>query len=113
MQQSFPFGPRSANLAVPAAQANLAVGTAAATLTLPGMLANNETAAEATIRVHVDGSQPIAWCWGNNANLTYANGVSMLGNSVETFSVPGGISQMSFIALAAGSTVRVILGDGI
>jgi len=105
----FPFQPRGANANPPTAQASGAVGTAVSQINLPNAPYDGET----TARFVVDGTQPIAWAYGSQAGLTYANGVSMLANSAETFMIPMGVSQISVIALAAGSTLRIIPGDGV
>jgi tetrahydromethanopterin S-methyltransferase subunit D len=110
MQQS--FVPRACNGSqnvTPAAQATGAVGTGVTTINLPaGAPYDGETSA----RFLVDGSQNIAWAYGNATGLTYANGCVMLGNSVEVFGIPAGVTQISVIANAAGSTLRVVIGDG-
>lgn len=111
MQQSFPFQPRACNgtqNVTPAAQVSGAVGVAQATIALPGAPYDGET----TARFLVDGSQNIAWAYGNATGLLYTNGCAMLGNSVETFTIPAGVTQISTIALVAGSTLRIIIGDG-
>lgn len=111
MQQSFPFQPRACNgtqNVTPAAQSNGAVGVAQAAITLVGA----PFAAEASARFLVDGAQNIAWAYGNATGLTYANGCVMLGNSVEVFTIPAGVTQISTISLVAGSTLRIVIGDG-
>lgn len=108
MQQSFPFQPRAANQNPPLAQGFGGVTLAVTQINLPGTPVQDET----TMRLMVDGGSPIAWCYGAQAGLTYATGVPMLGNSVETFMCPPGVTQISVVALAAGSTLRIVLGDG-
>lgn len=105
----FPFTPRGANQTPPVAQASGAVGVTVSQINLPNAPYDGET----TARFMVDGTQPIAWAYGAQAGLTYANGEAMLGNSVETFMIPMGVSQISVIALAAGSTLRIMPGDGV
>jgi len=106
-QQSFSFQARGATGTTPAAQTALAVTAAVQQITLPSAPSEG-----GTIRVVVDGTQNIAWSYGVSASLNLSNGVHMLANTVETFSVPGGITQLSVIAAATGSTVRVMVGDG-
>jgi hypothetical protein len=110
MQQSFPFQPRGANQNPPVAQSALAVTTAVQQVSLPGVSPNGS---ETTMRIVVDGSSNIAWAYGAQAGLTYANGNAMLGNTVETFNVPNGVTQLSVIGAASGSTIRIHIGDGI
>lgn len=62
-------------------------------------------------RFIVDGTSTLAWCYGTNANLTAANGVAMLANSCEVFSIPVGVTVISAIG-TAGSTLRICPGDG-
>ncbi|CAB4188172.1 hypothetical protein UFOVP1165_65, partial [uncultured Caudovirales phage] len=60
------------------------------------------------------GTQTIHWLYGNVAVTTTgaAMGVPMLANTVETFTVPAGITQLSVIAAAVGSSLYVTVGDG-
>ena len=53
-----------------------------------------------------------SWCYGTNANLTINNGEYMLGNSVEVFALPPGVTQISVIGKAGGSIFRVHIGQG-
>jgi hypothetical protein len=101
------FTPFGANTATPTAQVELAVTASAQTLTLP-------TLPQATqVRIAVVGTDPVSWAYGNAvAGLTVANGVPMLGNSVEVFGLPFGTTQLSFISSGTASTVRVVLGEG-
>lgn len=101
------FTPRGANQTTPAAQVSIAVTAAIQQITLP-TLSNGENVA----RFIVDGTAPLAWCYGTNANLTVSNGVPMLANSVEVFGIPANILTISVIAGTTGSTLRINLGDG-
>lgn len=101
------FTPRGANQTTPAAQVSVAVTASILQITLP-TLANGENVA----RFMVDGTQPIFWCYGTNANLTTSNGVPMVSNSVEVFGIPAGTQTISVIAGTTGSTLRINLGDG-
>jgi hypothetical protein len=107
MQQQYPFQPRGASGNPPAAQASIAVTTAVQQLTLPQLPSEG-----GTMRVVVDGTSNIAWTFGVAAGLTMNNGVPMLGNTVESFSIPASVTQLSVIGAATGSTLRVVVGDG-
>jgi hypothetical protein len=107
--QPFPFLPRGANQNPPVAQINIAVTAAVQQLTLT----NAPQVTETTIRVSVDGTQNVAWSFGVAAGLTTGNGVFMLANTVETFTLPIGVTQLSCIAAATGSNLRVSVGDGL
>lgn len=100
------FAPYGANTSTPTAQAALAVTASAQALTLPVYPQANQ------VRIAVIGTDPVAWAYGNATGLTLANGVPMIGNSVETFTLPQGTTQMSFISSGTASTVRVVLGEG-
>lgn len=105
MQTQFCFQPRAANQNPPITQVVGAGTGAQATVAVPIV----ET--ECTLRIVNDGPASLAWCYGNQAGLTLANGVFMLGNTVETFNLPAGIATLSFI-VAAGNNFRVHFGDG-
>lgn len=106
MQTQFAFQPRAANQNPPIAQAAIAVTAAVQQLTVPIVLT------ECTIRIVNDGTSAFAWCFGAQAGLTLSNGVYMLPSSVETFTLPAGISQMSVIGNGTASNMRVHFGDG-
>jgi hypothetical protein len=105
MQTQFAFQPRAANQNPPVTQVSLVGNGAVQQIAIPV----GET--ECTLRIVIDGPGNTAWCYGTQAGLTLANGVLMLGNTVETFNLPAGISQLSFIGPAT-STFRVHFGDG-
>lgn len=107
MQQQFPFQPRGASGTTPTAQTNIAVTAAVQQLTLPAIPAEG-----CSMRVVVDGTANIAWSYGVSSGLTLDNGVHMLAQTVEVYSVPAGTTQLSVIGAATGSTLRVIVGDG-
>jgi hypothetical protein len=110
MQNGFAFLPRAANQNPPKSQDVLAATTnAVQTLTLTNT-GNVET--ECTIRVVNQGTDVTAWCFGVQAGLTLANGVFMLPNTVETFTLPQGVSALSVIGSVGGNSLRVIAGDG-
>ncbi|CAB3782101.1 hypothetical protein [Paraburkholderia fynbosensis] len=101
------FQPRGAQGATPAAQAQIAVTTSVQQINLPAVPVQG-----GTMRMVVDGSANIAWSYGVSASLSMTNGVPMLANTIETFTVPDGVTQLSVIGAAAGSTLRIVVGDG-
>ena len=101
------FQPRGATGTTPNSTTNLAVTTAAQQLTLPSIPAEG-----ATLRLVCAGTQTVFWSYGASSGLTVSNGVPVLANTVETFFVPGGTTQISLIAAATGSTVYATVGDG-
>lgn len=107
MQQNYPFQPRGASGTTPTAQVALSITAAVQQITLPTMPTEGCTAL-----IAVDGSANVAWCYGVSSGLTISNGVFMLANSKESFSIPGGISQLSVIGASALGTFRVVIGDG-
>jgi len=107
MQQDFPFQPRGATGTTPTANASLAVTASVQQITIPAV--SNDGG---TMRIVVSGTQEIAWSYGVSSGLSLSNGVSMLANTVESFAIPGGITQLSVVAAATGSTIRVHVGDG-
>lgn len=109
MQIPFPFQPRASNQTPPAGTTNGAVTAGVTQIALPAP-APYET--ETTGRFVNSGSQVIYWAYGTQAGLTAANGVPMLPNTVETFTIPAGVSQISVIAAATGSTLYITAGDG-
>lgn len=109
MQVFFPFLPRASNQNPPAGTSNGAVTAAVTQINLPAT-APYET--ETTARFVNAGSQTVFWCYGTQAGLTAANGVPVLANTVETFTIPAGISTISVIAASTGSTLYITVGDG-
>ena len=102
------FTPRGANPNPPVAQVNVGVTAAVQQINLQNAPYANETVA----RFVVNGTVAIAWCYGAQAGLTTSNGVLMLGNTVEVFSIPKDVTQISCIAGGVGSTLSIIVGDG-
>jgi len=102
-----PLGALIAGGTAPTAQTNGAVTAAVTQITLPAVPADGANA-----RFVAQGTQDIAWCWGSNANLTLQNGVYMSANATETFAVPAQQTQVSVIAGATGTTLRIGLGRG-
>lgn len=109
MQTQFCFQPRASNQTPPAGTANGAVTAGVTQIALPGQVPY-ET--ECTGRFVNSGSQTIFWAYGTQAGLTVGNGVPMLAGTVETFNIPAGVSAISVIAGAVGSTLYITVGDG-
>ncbi|WP_257834541.1 hypothetical protein [Burkholderia glumae] len=101
------FQPRGAQGTTPAATTNIAVTASVQQLALP-----STTAESTTMRLTNSGTQTVFWSYGAASGLTVSNGVPVLANTVEEFTVPGGVSQISVIASATGSTLYATLGDG-
>jgi hypothetical protein len=103
------FAPRGANQTTPAGTVHGAVGTSASNIALPtGFPAVSETVA----RFVNSGTDTIAWAYGNATGLTATNGCVMLPNTVELFSIPGGVSSIEAIGVAGGNTLYIVPGDG-
>ena len=107
MQQNYPFQPRGASGTTPTAQTALAITAAVQQITLPPIPAEG-----CSMLIAVDGASNVSWSYGVSSGLTISNGVFMLANAKETFSIPGGITQLSVIGASAVGTFRVIVGDG-
>jgi hypothetical protein len=108
MASTAPFQPRGATGTTPTVQTVLTISAAVQQLTIPPVSPDG-----GTMRIVVDGSASVAWSYGTSASLTIDNGCHMLGNTVETFSIPPGITQLSVIGSAAVGKFRVTVGDGI
>ena len=102
-QQTFPFQPA----ATAATTSDIAVTAANQTLVLsPGVGSDG-----GSMRISNIGTQTIFWAYGTvTANVSTST--PMLANSVETFSLPGGVGAISVIAAAAGSVIYVTVGIG-
>lgn len=96
------FQPLSGN----APSVTAAVGNTSATLNIPTLPSVNPT-----MRVTIDGNQTVAWAYGN-VTATMNGSVQMLANTVELFAAPTGLTQISHIAGAVGSNIRVTIGAG-
>ncbi|MEX3914872.1 hypothetical protein AB4Y43_01310 [Paraburkholderia sp. BR10872] len=107
MIPTFDFQPDGSFNATPTCSTQIAVTTAVQQLTLPASLVQN-----GTMRLVNNGAQNIAWCYGVNANLSMTNGVLMLANTVESFGFPAGVTQISVIGAATGSTLVASVGVG-
>lgn len=95
--------------ALPKTNANVAVTTAIQQITLPNAPYPSETIA----RFVVSGTQAVSWVYGADFVLTATNGCIQLGNTVEVFGIPAGVTQVSVIATATGSTLFICPGDGL
>lgn len=103
MQQNYPFQPAAGA----ATTSSIAVTTASQTLTLsPGVGSDG-----GSMRVANLGTQTIFVALGA-VTSSMTTSLPMVANSVEIFSLPGGVNTLSVIAAAAGSTVYVTIGMG-
>lgn len=103
-----PFRPRGLEEATPAGQVPLTVSAAVQQVSLPPSVQYCGGA----IRIVNQGGTGVAWCYGNNGNLTLSNGEFMLPDTVETFQIPRGYTQLSVIGASAAGTFRVHAGEG-
>lgn len=88
---------------------NLAVTAGAASITLNS---SNIANASRAVRIVNAGTTSIAMAFDTTATTT--QGMVMLGNTVESFTLPQGVSAISFISLSgAAGTVYVTQGDGV
>lgn len=90
----------------PTVTQNLAVTAGAASITLN----NNGRALSRTVRVVNSGSNSVFVSFDTTATTT--QGMIMLPNTVESFTLPQACATISFIATATGNTVYVTTGDG-
>jgi hypothetical protein len=107
MVPSVAFQPDGSSANPPTCSTQIAVTTAVQQLTLPTSSIQN-----GSLRLVVNGTANIAWCYGNNSGLSMTNGVSMLANTVEVFAWPAGVTQISVIGAATGSTLIASVGVG-
>ena len=101
----FAFQPAGAQGTTPTASTRVVVATAVQQLTLPLFSGK-------TMRLVNEGTSPIAWSYGVSSGLTLANGTKMLPNTIETFTLPSGITQLSVVADVAGSIFTASVGEG-
>lgn len=107
MQQNFPFQARGTSSNPPVAQTTLSITAAVQQLTLPVVPQEG-----GTLRLCVDGAANIAWSLNVTAGLTISNGVFQFANTDVSYTIPGGITQISVIGSAAAGTLRAMVGDG-
>lgn len=89
----------------PTVTQSLAVTAGAAAITL------NNTVGTRSVRVVNNGTTAVWLAIGSTATTT--QGMVMLGNTVETFTLPQQASSISFISTGAAGTVYVTTGEGI
>lgn len=87
-------------------------GTVTASVTQITLPAAADAASGSTMRLSNVGTQAVSWCYGVAAGLTATNGVVIPPNQSEKFMVPAGVTQISVIAAATGSSLNVTLGSG-
>lgn len=91
----------------PTVTQNLAVTGGAASITLNN---TNQRATSRTIRVVNNGTTAIWMAFDTTATTT--QGMCMLGNTVESFTLPQGCATISLISTGAAGTVYVTEGVG-
>lgn len=106
------FCPRACNQATPAGTVSIAVGASVTSINPPGVPFTSETIARFIVAGSNTGNV-ISWCYGTGAGLTATNGCIQLCNTVEIFGIPAGVLFISVIAAAAGSTLYIVIGDGL
>jgi len=102
MQQQYPFQPS----ATAATTLNIAVTAANQTFTIPAPASNG-----GTIRLANVGSQVVFWAYGTVTSAV-ATSTPLLPNTAEVFTLPGGVTRLSVIAAATGSTLYATIGEG-
>lgn len=89
----------------PTVTQNLAVTAGAAAITL------NNTAGTRQARIVTAGGTTNVWVAFDTVATT-TQGMILLGNTVESFTLPQGCASLSFISTATGMTVYVTIGVG-
>lgn len=107
MTPQLAFQPVGSFTAPPVCSAQIEVTTSVQALTLPVSNIVN-----GTMRLVVSGTSNVAWCYGDNPELTMANGVVMLADTVEVFALPSSVGEISVIGASTGSTFIASAGDG-
>lgn len=92
---------------------NAAVTASSAQITLPTPIATSPagTGNPWQLRLLNAGNQTIFWAWGS-VTAAVATSTPMLANTAEVFTCPEGVSQISVIAAATGSTLYCTAGFG-
>ena len=106
------YAPRASNadsVDPPTGTASVAVTTSIQQITLPGAPYGGETIG----RFVNSGTQTIFWCYGTSASLSVSNGMPMMANTAELFTLPKSITKISVIGPATGSTLYITAGDGV
>ena len=104
MQQFFPFAPGAGATNT----SNIAVTTVNQTFTLTPSVGSDG----GSIRLVNSGTQTVFIAIGT-VGSSMTTSMPMLANSVETFTMGGGLFTLSVIASAAGSTLYCTIGMGI
>ena len=107
MQQNYPFQPRGASGTTPNSQATLSISSSVQQITLPPVPAEG-----CSMVVVVDGNSNVAWSFGASSGLTINNGMFQQSNTTQSYSLPGGVTQLSVIGSASAGIFRVNVGDG-
>lgn len=102
MQQQYPFQP----IAGAATTLNIAVTASNQEFTLPVPPADG-----CTVRLVNVGSQTVFWAYGS-VTAAVAKSTPILPNTVEVFTLPGGVTAIGVIAAATGSTLYATVGEG-
>lgn len=110
MQAQFAFQPRASNQNPPAGTTSGAVTAAVTQIALP---APTPYETETTALFSNVGSQWVYWAYGAQAGLAVGNGVPVGPGTQQTFNIPAGVTQISVIAAATGSTLNITVGDGV
>ena len=107
MQQQYPFQANGMSTATPTAQTTAAITAGVTQLTLPVIDSNG-----GSLRLVVNSTANVSWCYGTNANLTIDNGCFMLTNTTDVFTLPPGVTVISLIGSAANGNLRAMVGQG-
>lgn len=91
----------------PTVTQNLAVTAGAASITINN---GNSKATARTVRAVNSGSNAIFIMFDTTATTT--QGMMMLPNTVESFTLPSGCTTISAIATSTGNTIYITTGDG-
>ena len=108
MQQNFPFQPSGAQGTTPTCQAAASITAAVQQITLP-ITSSDDNAMLVTVD---DSTANVAWSYGVSSSLTISNGCFCRAGTQQVFTLPPGVTQLSFIGSAASGTFRVCVGRG-
>lgn len=108
MQQQYAFQPLGATGTTPTAQTTQGITNAVQQLTLPAV-----PACGGTLRIAVNSTSNIAWSFGVSASLSIDNGCFQFAATITDYTLPGGITQISYIGSATNGDIRVMVGVGI
>lgn len=102
MQQNYPFQPAGGV----SSTTNIAVTASSQQLTLPSIGADGGSLVLTNI-----GTQTVFIAYGS-VTASVSTSMPLLPNSSQVISIPGGVSQLSVIAAATGSTLYATAGQG-